>query len=167
MPTKVCLVKAMFFQFFMYGYESWTIKKAELQRINVFKLWFWGRLLEDLWTTRKWNQSILKEISPEYSLEEFMLKLNLQYFDHLMQKVDSLEKTLILGKTEGREEGDNREWDDWVASLTQWTWVWANSKRQWRTGKSDMLQSMGLWRIGQGWVIEHHQQHELVRPEET
>ena len=92
----------------MYGCESRTIKKAELQRINVFKLWFWGRLLEAPWTTRRWNQSILKEISPEYSLEEFMLKLNLQYFDHLMQKVNSLEKTLIPGKIEGRRRGQQR-----------------------------------------------------------
>ena len=85
------------------------MKKAECRGTDAFELWCWRRLLKVPWTARRSNQSILKEISPEYSLEEFMLKLNLQYFDHLMQKVDSLEKTLILGKTEGREEGDNRE----------------------------------------------------------
>ena len=88
-------------------------------------------------------QSILKEISPEYSLEGLMLKLKLQYFGHLMQRTDSLEKTLMLGKTEGRREGDDRGWDGWMATATQWTWVWVNSGSSWRTGKPGMLQSMG------------------------
>ena len=102
MPTKVRLVKAMVFPVVMYGCENWTIKKAECQRIDVFELWCWRRLLRVLWTARRWNQSVLKEISPEYSLEGVMLKLKLQYFGHLMQRTDSLEKTLMLGKTEGR-----------------------------------------------------------------
>ena len=102
LPTKVCLVKAMVFPVVMYACESWTIKKAEHQRTDAFELWFWRRLLRVLWTTRKSNQSILKEISPEYSLEGLMLKLKLQYFDHLMWRTDSLEKTLMLGKIEGR-----------------------------------------------------------------
>ena len=102
LPTKVCLIKTVVFPVVMYGYESWTIKKAEHQRIEAFKLWCWRRLLRVLWTTRRSNQSILKEISPGCSLEGLILKLKLQYFGHLMLRVDSLEKTLILGKIEGR-----------------------------------------------------------------
>ena len=100
--TKVHLVKAMVFPVVMYGYESWTVKKAERRRIDAFELWCWRRLLRVPWTARRSNQSILKEISPEYSLEGLMLKLKLQYFGHLMQRTDSFEKTLILRKTEGR-----------------------------------------------------------------
>ena len=100
LPTKVCLVKAMVFPVVMYGCESWIVKKAEHQRIDAFELWCWRRLLRVPWTARRSNQSILKEISPEYSLEGLMLKL--QYFGHVMQRTDSLEKTLMLGKTEGR-----------------------------------------------------------------
>ena len=105
MPTKVHLVKAMVFTAGMYGCESWTIKKAEHQRIDAFELWCWRRLLRVPWTARRSNQSILKEISPEHSLEGLLLKLKLQYFGHLMQRADTLEKTLMLGKTEeGKEE---------------------------------------------------------------
>ena len=100
--TKVCLVKAMVFPGVMYGCESWTIKKAEHQRIDAFELWCWRRLLRVPWTARRSNQSILKEISPEYSLEGLMLKLKLQYFGHLMGRMDSFAKTLMLGKFEGR-----------------------------------------------------------------
>ena len=99
--TKVHLAKTMDFPVVMYGYENWTIKKAECQRIDAFELWCWRRLLRVPWKARKSNQSILKEISPEYSLEVLMLKLKVQYFVHLMQRSDSLEKTLMLGKTEG------------------------------------------------------------------
>ena len=102
LPINVHIVKAMVFPLFMYGYESWTLKKAEHQRIDVFELLFWRRLLRVPWTARRSNQSILKEISPEYSLEGLMLKLKLQYFGHLIQKTDSFEKTLMLGKIEGR-----------------------------------------------------------------
>ena len=102
LPTKVCVVKAMVFPVVMYECESWTKKKAECRRIDAFKLWYWRRLLSVPWTERKSNQSILKEINPEYSLEGLMLKLKLQYFGHLMQRTDSLEKTLTLGKIEGR-----------------------------------------------------------------
>ena len=101
LSTKVHLVKAMVFPVVMYGCESWTIKKAECRRIDVFELWCWRRLLRVPWTVRRSNQSILKEISPEYSLEGLMLKLKLQYFDHLMQRTDLFEKTLMLGKIEG------------------------------------------------------------------
>ena len=102
LPTKVCLVKAMVFPVVMYGCESWTIKKAECQRIDDFELWCWRRFLRVPWTARRSNQSVLKEISPKYSLEGLMLKLKLQYFGHLMRRTDSLEKTLMLGKIEGR-----------------------------------------------------------------
>ena len=102
LPTKVHLVKAMVFPVVMYGYESWTIKKAERQRIDVFELWCWRRLLRVPWTARRSNQSILKEISPGHSLEGLMLKLKLQSFGHLMQRADSFEKTLMLGKIAGR-----------------------------------------------------------------
>ena len=101
LPTKVHLVKATVFPVVMYGCESWTIKKAECQRIDAFELWSWGRLLRVLWTARRSNQSILKEISPDYSLERLMLKLKLQNFGHLMQRIDSLGKTLMRGKIEG------------------------------------------------------------------
>ena len=102
LPTKVHLVKAMGFPVVVYGCESWTIKKAERQSIDAFELWCWRRLLRVRWTARRSNQSILKEISPEYSLEGLMLKLKLQYFGHLMRRADSFEKTLMLGKIEGR-----------------------------------------------------------------
>ena len=107
-PTKVCLVKAMVFPVVMYGCESWTVKKAECRRIDAFELWYWRRLLRVPWTARRFIQSILKEISPGYSLERLMLKLKLQYFGHLMRRVDSLEKTLMLGGIGGGGEGDDR-----------------------------------------------------------
>src|SRR5574337_1223824 len=108
LPTKVRLVKAMVFPVVMYGCESWTVKKAECQRMDAFELWCWRRLLRVPWTARRSNQSILKEISPGCSLEGLMLKLELQYFGHLMQRVDSLEKTLMLGGIRGRGRRDNR-----------------------------------------------------------
>ena len=116
LPTKVHLVKAMFFPVVMYGCESWTIKKAECQRIDAFELWCWIRLLRVPWAARRSNQSILKEFSPRCSLEGLMLKLKLQYFGHLMRRTDSLEKTLMLGKIEG-----GRGRDGWMTSLTLWT----------------------------------------------
>ena len=115
LPTKVHLVKAMAFPAVMYGCESWIIKKAECQRIDAFELWCWRRLLRVPWTARRSNQPILKEISPEYLLEELMLKLKLQYFGHLWQRIDSLEKTLILGKIEGRRRiGQRMRWLDGI-----------------------------------------------------
>ena len=117
LSTKVCLVKAMVFAVVMYGCESWTIKKAEHWRIDAFELWFWRRLLRGPWTARRSNQSILKEISPEYSLEGLMLKLKLQYFGHLMWRTDSLEKTLMLGGIEGRRRrGQQRT--RWLDGIT-------------------------------------------------
>ena len=108
MQTKVCLVKVMVFPVVMYGCESWTIKKAERRRIDAFERWCWRRLLQVPWTARRSSQSILREISPEYALEGLMLKLNLQYFGHLMGRADSFETTLMLGKIEGRRRGDDR-----------------------------------------------------------
>ena len=110
----------------MCGCESWTIKKAEHWKIDTFELWCWRRLLRVPWSSRISNQSILKELSPEYSLEGLMLKLKLQYFGHLRQRSDSFEKTLMLGKIEGGRRGQQRM--RWMASLTQWTWVWVNSR---------------------------------------
>ena len=127
LPTKVCLVKVMVFPVVTYGCESWTIKKAEHWRIDAFELWCWRRLLRVPWTVRRSNQSILKEISPECSLEGLKLKLKSQYFGHLMWRTDSLEKTLMLGKIKAEGEGDDRGWDGWRASPTQWTWVWVGS----------------------------------------
>ena len=118
LPTKVRLVKAMVFPVVMYGCESWTIKKAERWRIDAFELWCWRRLLRIPWTTGKSNQSILKELSPEYPLEGLMVKLKLQYFGHLMWRADSFEKNLMLGKIEGRRRSNDRGWDGWMASLT-------------------------------------------------
>ena len=117
LPTKVCLVKAMVFPVVIHGCESWTIKKAERQRIDTFELWCWRRLLRVPWTGRRSNQSILKEISPEYSLEGLMLKLKLQYFGHLVPRAYSLEKTLMLGKIEGRRRS-GRQRMRWLDGIT-------------------------------------------------
>ena len=128
-------------------FESWIIKKAEHWRIDAFKMWCWRRLLRIPWTARS-NQSILKEISPEYSLEGMMLMLKLQYFGHLMRTANSMEKPLMLGKIKGRRRRDDRGWDGRMASPTQWTWVWAVSRRQWRKGKSGILLSMWSQKVG-------------------
>ena len=144
LPTKVHLVKAMVFLVVMYGCEVWTIKKAERWRIDAFELWCWRRLLRVRWTSRRSNQSILKEISPEYSLEGLMLKLKVWYFGHLMGRTESLEKTLMLERLKVGGEGHDRGWDGLMASLTRWTWVWVGSRSWWGTGKPDVLQSIGL-----------------------
>ena len=127
LPTKAHLVKAMFFPMVIYGCESWTIKNAEHQRVDAFELWCWRRLLRVLRTARRSNQSILKETSPGCSLEGLMLKLKLQYFGHLMQRADSFEKTLMLGKIEGRRRRGRQRMKLLDGSRTQWTWVWVAS----------------------------------------
>ena len=154
LPTKVRLVKPMGFPLVMYGCESWTVKKAEYQRTDAFKLWCWRRLLRVPWTSRRSNQCILKEISPACLLEGLMLKLKRQYIGYLMQRVDSFEKTLILGRIGGRRRRDNRGWDGWMASLTQWSWVWMNSRSWWWTGRPGVLQFMGSQRVGHDWGTE-------------
>ena len=154
LPTKAHLVKALVFPVVMYGCESWTIKKAECQRIDAFELWCWRRLLSVPWTARRSNQSILKETSPKYSVEGLMWKLKLQYFGHLIQRTDSFEKTLLLGKIEG---GRRRGWQRmrWLDGITEsmdmslselWELV-----MDWRPG---VLQSMGTQRVRHDWVTE-------------
>ena len=138
----------------MYRCESWTIKKAEWWRNDAFELWCWRRFLRVPWTAKRSNQSILKEINPGHSLEGLMLKL--QYFGHLMSRVDSLEKTLMLGKIKPEGEGGDRGQDGWMASQIQWTWVWASSGRRWRTRKLGVLQSMGPQKVRHDWVTEQY-----------
>ena len=145
----------MIFPVVIYRCESWTIKKAEHQRIDTFKLLCWRSLLRLPWTARRLNQPILKEISSEYLLEGLMLKL--QYLGHLMRRADSLEKILMLGKTEG-EEGD-RGCDGWMASPIHWTWTWANSGRWWGARRPGVLQSMGWWRVRHNLVTEQQLQN--------
>ena len=158
---KVRLVNAMVFPVVMYGCESRTIKKAEGQRIDAFELWCWKRLLRVPWTARRSNQSILKKISPEYSLKGLMVKLKLQYFGHLKWRPDSLEKMLMLGKIEGGRRRDDRGWDGWMASPTRWTWVWASSGSWWWTGNPGVLQSMGSQRVKHNWATELNKQYQV------
>ena len=149
------MVKAMDFSVVMYRCESWTIKEAERLRIDAFESWCWRRLLRVPWTARRSKQPVLKEINPGYSLEGLMLKLKLQYFGHLMRRADSLEKTLILGKIEGKRRGQQRM--RWLTGITD-SMNMSLSKLwdQWRTGKSGMLQSMGLQRVRHDLVTKWH-----------
>ena len=153
-PTMANLVKAMVFPVVLYGCESCTVKKIECQRIDAFELWCWRRHLRVPWTARGSNQSILKESSPGISLEGMMLKLKLQYFGHLMRRVDSLEKTLMLGGIGGRRRRGRQRMRCWMASLTRWTWVWVNSGSWWWTGRPGVLRYMGLQRVGHDWATE-------------
>ena len=144
----------MFFSVVMYGCESWTITKDEHQRIDAFEMWCWRRFLRVPWTAKRSNQSILKEINPEYSLEGLMLKLKLQYFGHLMQRTKSLEKTLMLGKIEGERR---REWQRmrWLGGVTDLMDMSLSKLQEWwRTGKPRILQSMGLQRVRHNWATE-------------
>ena len=127
--AKVHLVKAMVFPVVRYGCKSWTIKKAECWKIDAFELWCWRRLLRVPWAARRSNQSILKEISSEYSLEGLMLKLKLQYFGTWCEETTYWKRPWCWGRLNAAGEGDNRGWDGWMASQTQWTWVWASSGR--------------------------------------
>ena len=151
---KVCLVKTMVFQVVMCGCESWTINEAERRRIDASEVWYWRRLLwcwRASWTAKRWHQSILEETSSEYSLEGLKLKLKLRYFDHLIWSPDSLERTLFLGKIEGRRSGwQGMRWLDGItksmASFGSW----------WRTEMPGVLQSMGSQRVGHDWVTEQN-----------
>ena len=143
-----------------YGFSSshmwmWELDyKERWVPIDAFELWCWRRLLRVPWTARRSIQSILKEISPDCSLERLVLKLKLQYFGHLMRRADSFEKTLTLERLRVGGEGDHRGWDSWMASLTRWTWVWVNSGSWWWAGRSRMLRFMGLQRVGHDWATE-------------
>ena len=140
------------FSVVMYRCESWTIKKAERWRIDAFELWCWRRLLRVPWTARRSNQSILKEISPGCSLKGLMLKLKLQYFGHLMGRADSLKRPWCWKRLRAGEEGDDRGWDGWMASLTQCTWVWVNSRSWWWTGRPGVLRFMGSQKVRHKWA---------------
>ena len=154
LSTKVHLVKAMVFPVVMYGCESWTIKKAECRKIDAFELWCWRRLLRVPWAARRSNQSILKEISPGCSLEGLMLKLKLQYFGHLMRRADSSEKTLMLGKIEGkRRRGQQRmRWLDGIIDSMDMSL--GGFRSWWWTGRPGMLRFMGSQRVGHNWATE-------------
>ena len=127
LPSKVSIIKAMFFSVLMYGCKNWTIKKAECWRIDAFELWCWKRLLKIPWTARRSNLSILKKTNNKYSLEGLMLKLNLQYFGHLMQEQTHWKRPWCWERLKAGGEEGSRGWDGWMASLTQWTWIGANS----------------------------------------
>ena len=156
----------MVFPVVMNGCESWTIKKAECWRIDAFELWCWRRLLRVPWTARRSKQSILKEISPEYSLEGLRLKLKFQYFG---KELTHLKRPWCWERLKVVGEGDNRGWDGWMTSPTQWTWVWVNSGRWWWTGRPGVLQSIGSQRVRHNWATKlnwnsHNQESGNVVP---
>ena len=140
----------------MYGFESWPIKKAACWRIDVFELWCWGRLLRVPWTASRSNQSTLKQINPENSLEGLMVRLKLEYVGHLMWRADSLENTLMLERLKAGREDNDLGWNVSMISLTHWAQGWASSRRWWRIGKSSMLKSTGLqsWTQLSNWTTK-------------
>ena len=154
LPTKVHLVKAMVFPLVTYGCESWTTKKAEHWRIDAFELWCWRRLLKVPWTARRSNQSILKEISPECSLKGLIWSWNSNTLATWCEELIHLKRPWCWERLRAGEEGDNRGWDGSMASPTQWTWVWVDSRSWWWTGRPGMLQSMGLQRVRYNWATE-------------
>ena len=150
----VLLFLIQFFDRFQYGCKSWTVKKAEHWRIDAFELWCWRRLLRVPWTARRSNQSILKEISPECALEGLILKLKLQYLAIWFEELTHFKRLWCWEWLRVEGEGDSRGWDGWMASLTQWTWVWVSSRCWWWTGRPGLLQSMGSQRVGHDWATE-------------
>ena len=152
LPTKVCLVKV--FPVVMYGCESWTIKKVECWIIDAFELWCWRRLLRVPWTARRSNQSILKEISPEYLLEGLSWSWNSNTLATWCEELIHWKRPWCWERLRAGREGDNRGWDGWMVSLTWWTWVWLNSRSWWWTGRPGVLQSMGSQRVGHNWTTE-------------
>ena len=153
LPSKVHLVKTVVFPVVMYGCESWTVKKAEYQRIDAFELWCWRRLLRVPWTARRSNQSILK-INPGHSLEGMMLKLKLQYFGHSCEELTHWKRLWYWEGLGAGGKGDDRGWDGLLASWIRWTWVWVNSGRWWWTGRPGVLWFMGSQRVGHDWATE-------------
>ena len=154
LPTKGHLVKPMVFPVVMYGCESWMVKKAECRKIDAFELWCRRRLLRVTWTARRSNQSILKEISPGYSLEGLMLKLKLQYFGTSCEELTHWKRPWCWEGLGAEGEGDDRGWGGWMASPTWWAWVWVNSGSLWWTGRPGVLWFMGSQRVGRDWGTE-------------
>ena len=154
LPTKVCLVKAMVFPVVMYGCESWTTKKAECWRIDTFELWCWRRLLRVPWTARRSNQSILKEISPWCSLEGLMLKLKLSTLATWCEELTHWKRSWCWERLRAGGDRDDRRRDGWMASPTQWTWVWVDSGSWWWTGRPGVLLFIRSQRVGRDWVTQ-------------
>ena len=172
LSTKVHLVKAMVFPVAMYGCVSWTIKKAEHRRIDAFKLWCWRRLLRVPWIARRSTQPILTEISPEHSLEGLIWSWNSNTLVTWYEELTHLRRPWSWERLRAGGEGDDRGWDGWMASPTQWTWVWVSSRSWWWTGRPGMLQSMGLQRVGHNWAtelnwIEYHSVSKTFKIEST
>ena len=165
LPTKVHLVKAMVFPVVMYGCESWPLKKAECQRIDAFELWCWRRVLRVPWTARRSNQSILNKISPEYSLEGLMLKLNSNTLATWCKELIHLKRPWCWKRLKMGGEGDDRGWDGWIASLTKWTWVWVNTRSWWWTGRPGILQFMESQRVEHNWATELNWKWNVVLPQ--
>ena len=154
LPTKVHLIKAMVFPVVMYGRDSWTRKNAGCQRIDAFELWCWRILLRLPWTAGKSNQSILKEISPEYSLKDWCWSWNSNTLTTWREGLTHWKSPWCWERLKAGGEGDDRGWNGWIASPTQWTWVWVSSGNEWWTGKTGVLQSMGSQRAGHPWATE-------------
>ena len=154
LPTKVHIVKAMVFPVVTYGCATWTIRMAELQRIDAFELWCWRRLLRVPWTARRSNQSILKEISPGYSLEGLMLNWNSNTLATWCEGLTHFKRPWCREGLGAEEDGDNRGWDGWMASPTRRTWVWVSSGNWWWTRRPGVLQFMGSQRVGHDWATE-------------
>ena len=154
LPTKFNLVKAMVFPVVVYGCESWTIKKGKRRRIDAFELWCWRRLFRVPWTARRSNQSILKEISPEYSLKGLMLSWSSNTLAIWCEELPHWKRPWCWERWQAGGEGDNRGWDGWIASPTQWTWVWVNSRSWWWTGRPGVLQFAESQRVGHDWLTE-------------